>query len=229
MANGGKNSSSLYTRIRRVRFIIPIASAALTLFAAIFIISMILSVVTAPIEAARGAIASFFSSDNVDDHDDHALYARCIGFTPAELADVMTTVPPGTDPTVARGWILYQLAHPSDQTAPAAAPTSAAPTLDSASNRPDPPIDDIFTFARAWQQLDRPEVSSAPTTAVAPDTADTIPPILHIIDPSTSYDSYVAAGIAATLELDRTDVLTLDDETLDSLYIALTAVCAPDN
>lgn len=198
-------------------------SAGAVLLVAIVTMSLLFSAAAVPAQVLKEPIRWLFGSStetatnpNPGDTED---LRRCLGVDATVLESVMRSVPPATDPELARAWILYALAHPD--TAMLDAPVGGTDTTE-----PTPPPDSMnFTvFADRWQL-------TVPSDPVA-DSADggridPVPAGLTTLDPTFDYRPLSSASMVSVLELSYRGTLSIDDARTASMAAEISEHCAP--
>ncbi|TQC47032.1 hypothetical protein EEB14_22950 [Rhodococcus sp. WS4] len=225
MAESTNLRLKLVKRVRNMlvmKAAVPVVLVLVVFFGMFWVISTAVSVATAPIVAAKEAIAGFFSPGSTDENTDVenlSAFSSCIGQSSLDLAGIATTVPPRADPETARGWVMYSLAHPHD--VQSANGQAGGPDGAGAGAVSEQTFRSIVEFSQAWQ-----------ATAAGGSERDDLPAVplaLELVDPSTAYDRYAAAGLATTLELALQGVVTVDEDQENALYSALAVQCLDED
>lgn len=206
------------------KFVIPAAIAVGSVFAFFIAVTVIVDTATAPAKYVLSSVSEFFFGDddtgNSDLSDEQKLaFSECVGIPSSVISRAISDIPTGTDPGLAHGWALYSLAH-SDPiaTRPPSSDTPVDSTDATTSTADSPQISSLAEFATWW-------TPNAPTGEAAESIA-AIPPVLAVIDPTTDYLPYEAAGLVAAIQLANTERVTMSNDQLESLLVPLAEQCA---
>lgn len=193
---------------------------------AIVIISLLFSALAAPAQALQGSIQWLFGTSAESGSDpnptDTELLRRCIGIDATVLEPVVRSVPAGTEPNLAHGWILYALAHPTSvAVTDTTAEVAVAESADSVSEESQSDEVTFDVFATRWPHA----ASVIDGDADADERAELVPATLRAIDPGTNYEPYGPAGLVAVLELSYRGIIPIESSGADILAGELTESC----